>query len=98
MSEIRYERKFIIAKDEALYREFVKFNADFERYVDEALAMAEPHTAAIFKQVKEAHRRYQELFSKEIAQLKIRQNYPQAWYQTEKGKAADSILEAGQAV
>jgi two-component system, NtrC family, sensor histidine kinase GlrK len=94
LSEIRYERKFIIARDEALYREFVKFNADFERYVDEALAMAEPHAAAIFKQVKEEHRRYQELFSKEIAQLKIRQNYPQAWYQTEKSKAADSILAA----
>jgi len=94
LSEIRYERKFIITKDEALYREFVKFRDDFERYVGEALALADPSAAAIFKQVQEDHRRYRELFSKEITQLKSRQTYPQAWYKTEKSKATDDILEA----
>ena len=76
LSEIRYERKFIISKDEALYGEFLKFKADFDRYLTEVSAMAEPHAAAIFNQVKEDHERYQELFSKETMQLKNRQNYP----------------------
>ena len=94
LSEIRYERKFIISKDEALYREFVKFKGDFERYADEASTVADPNAAGIFNQIKRDHQRYQELFSKEMTQLKMRQNYPQTWYKTEKGKAADSILEA----
>jgi two-component system sensor histidine kinase GlrK len=94
LSEIRYERKFIISKDEALYGEFLKFKADFDRYLTEVSAMAEPHAAAIFNQVKEDHERYQELFGKETMQLKNRQNYPQAWYKSEKIKATDHLFEA----
>jgi signal transduction histidine kinase len=94
LSEIRYERKFVISRDDALYREFVKFKGDFEHYVDAALAMADPHAAAIFNQVKQEHQRYQELFSKEMTLLKTRQNYPQAWYKSEKSKTVDGILEA----
>jgi len=93
LSEIRYERKFVISKDEALYREFVKFKGDFERYVGEALAMADPKAAATFAEVRQEHQRYQELFSKEMTRLKMRQNYPQAWYGTEKSKAVDHIFE-----
>ena len=36
LSQVRYERKFVIAKDQALYREFLKFKGDFERYLSEA--------------------------------------------------------------
>ena len=94
LSEIRYERKFIISKDEALYREFLKFKGDFERYVGEALTMADANAAVIFTEVRQEHQHYQELFDQEITQLKMRQNYPQAWYKTEKSKAVDHILEA----
>ena len=94
LSEIRYERKFIIAKDEALYREFVKFKGDFERDLAEALAVAEPDAQTILKQVQEEHQHYQELFRQEIIQLKARQNYSQAWYNAEKGKAVDRMLAA----
>ena len=93
LSEIRYERKFIFSRDEALYREFLKFKADFDRYLTEVLAKADPHAAVIFNQVKQDHAYYQELFSKETMQLKTRQNYPQTWYKNEKNKATDHILE-----
>ena len=32
LSQIRYERKFIITKDQALYREFLKFRQEFEKF------------------------------------------------------------------
>lgn len=94
LSEIRYERKFIISKDEVLYREFLKFKGDFDRYLSEASALADPGTAAIFNQVKEDHERYHELFGEETMQLKNRQNYSQAWYRGEKIKATDRIFGA----
>jgi len=93
LSEIRYERKFIISKDEALYREFLQFKADFDRFLGEVLAKADPHAAAVFNQVKQDHEYYQELFSKETVKLRTRQAYSQTWYKNEKDKAADHILE-----
>ncbi|HEY7164491.1 MAG TPA: HAMP domain-containing sensor histidine kinase [Candidatus Binatia bacterium] len=93
LSEIRYERKFVIAKDEALYREFLKFKADFENYLSEASVLADSSAAGSLRQIREDHTRYQELVSKEIALIKSRQNYPQTWYKNEKAKATDHILE-----
>jgi len=94
LSEIRYERKFLIAKDEALYREFLKFKADFENSLTEGSALADGPAAEILKQIKEDHSRYLSLVSKEISQVKSRQSYPQSWYSNEKTKATDRILEA----
>jgi len=93
LSEIRYERKFIISKDEAHFREFLKFRADFDRYLAEASPRANSHATAVFNAIKEHHERYQDLFNKEVIQLKSRQNYPQTWYKSEKSKATDDILE-----
>ena len=94
LSEIRYERKFVIAKDEALYREFLKFKADFENSLSEALTLANGPAAEILNQIRADHSHYQSLVSKEIGLLKSRQSYHQTWYKDEKTKATDRILEA----
>ena len=64
LSQVRYERKFIIAKDQALYREFLKFKGDFERYLDEAMGVADPKLAALLNQIKQDYDHYHELFDK----------------------------------
>ena len=49
LSQVRYERKFVIAKDQALYREFLKFKGDFERYLSEASGIADPKLAGLLR-------------------------------------------------
>lgn len=92
LSQVRYERKFVIAKDQALYREFLKFKGDFELYIKEVLGVADPSSLALLNQVMQAYERYQELFDKETAHIKAHQDYPQTWYNNEKNKVTDMIL------
>src|SRR5262249_18313901 len=92
LSQVRYERKFVIAKDQALYREFLKFRGDFERYLNEASEIADPKLAALLVQVKQDYEHYQELFAKETVQIKAHREYPQGWYNREKNQITDRIL------
>jgi two-component system, NtrC family, sensor histidine kinase GlrK len=92
LSQVRYERKFAIAKDQTLYREFLKFKGDFERYMEEALGVADPSSAALLNELMQVYERYQEIFDKETVHIKADQEYPQAWYNNEKNKATDMIL------
>jgi two-component system sensor histidine kinase GlrK len=93
LSQVRYERKFVIAKDQALYREFLKFKGDFERYLNEASEIAEPQLQALLDRVTQHYQRYQELFDKETVQIKAHREYPQSWYTREKSRITDNILE-----
>ena len=92
LSQIRYERKFTIAKDQALYQEFLKFKGDFERDLEEALAVADGRSAAVLSQVKQNYQQYHDLFAKELIQINAHQEYSQTWYNSEKGKFSDAVL------
>jgi two-component system sensor histidine kinase GlrK len=92
LSQVRYERKYVIAKDQALYREFLKFKGDFELYLNEALTIADPKVTALLNQVKDNYNQYHELFNKEIVQIKARREYPQGWYIREKNQITDRVL------
>lgn len=92
LSQVRYERKFVIAKDETLYREFLKFKGDFQHYMEEALGVADPESAALLTELMQVYARYLELFDKETVHIKAHQEYPQSWYSNEKNKATDMIL------
>ena len=92
LSEIRYERKHAIAKEEALFREFQKFAGDFQSDLDKALAVADAGAAEILAEIKRGHDHYQEVVEKERVHLKARQNYSQAWYTAEKAKVTDEIF------
>lgn len=94
LSQVRYERKFVIAKDQTLYREFLKFKGDFRHYMDEALGVADADSAALLNELLQVYERYQELFDKETVHIKTHQEYPQAWYNNEKNKATDMILSS----
>lgn len=94
LSQIRYERKFIITKDQALYREFLKFKNEFQKYLSQALAVADAKSAALLNDVKQDHERYEELFAKEMIHLKAQRDYPHGWYKNEKDKVSDAILMA----
>src|SRR5918996_4206399 len=65
LSQIRYERKFTIAKDQTLYRQFLKFKGDFEHDLEEALAVADDRSAGVFYLGEEKYQRGHDIFAKE---------------------------------
>lgn len=92
LSEIRYERRFVITKDDALYDQFLLFKSDFDQYLEEAMAIVDPQAGGFLNQVKDGHQRYQELVEQEVKYLKARKDYPQDRYKQEKERVADRII------
>lgn len=97
LSQVRYERKFLILKDKTLYEHFEKAKNDFDQYYNELISVADsPQTKNLLYSMKQAHQRYQDLFYAEIEPLRDGQNgqsYPQDWYVQEKEKAINAIME-----
>jgi two-component system sensor histidine kinase GlrK len=92
LSQIRYERKFIITKDDALYDQFLRFKGDFDRYFKEASAIADSQAEVLLRRVQEHYQRYQELLNDEARYLKAGRSYPQGRYREEKERVADGIM------
>jgi two-component system sensor histidine kinase GlrK len=94
LSQIRYERKFIITKDYALYDQFRLFKKDFDQYLLEARSIAEStEVMHLLIQVNTQHQLYQKLFNEEIKHLKSGQKYAQNRYRQQKERATDRALQ-----
>lgn len=92
LSQIRYERRYVIAKDDTLYNQFLLFKNDFEQYLDDAMLAADSHAKELLAKIKKDYEQYEGLFGREVAYLKASQSYPQSQYRQEKEKLTDSIM------
>ena len=93
LSQIRYERKFIITKDEALYAQYLKFRGECDRYLQEAISIADSaQTLQSLNIIREYYKRYQNLFDEEMKHLKARDSYSHKWYQERKEKASNGMI------
>ena len=93
LSQVRNERKFIISKDKAFYKQFLNFKNDFERYLEEAMSISEGSHMKHFLIAKESYQHYQSLLRDEIRYLEANKPYPQVWYKQEKDKFSNAIIE-----
>jgi len=76
LSQVQYERKFIILKDDDLYNNFIAANSDFTQYFKEMTSFADSaHVKSLFDNIKQAHQRYQFLFHTEVESLRSGQRY-----------------------
>jgi two-component system sensor histidine kinase GlrK len=92
-SQMRYEQKFILTKDRALYIQFLAAKDDFERMLTEIYSpSASPVYRESFQKIKIYHQRYQSLVNAEVKYLKDNQKYDKAWYKQEKGGTTDAVL------
>ena len=94
LSQIRYEKKYIITKDNVLYDQFLSAKGEFNKYLAEGISMADtsPKKDSLNK-AKAHYERYQSLVSEEVEYVRKNQNYSKRWYEQEKEKAADGVLE-----
>ncbi len=92
LSQIRYERRYVIAKEPTLYEQFLLFKKDFEQYFNDAMLAADDHAKDLLGKIKNNYGRYQELFSQEVSYLNKHQAYPQERYRQEKEKMTDAVM------
>jgi len=93
-SQVRYERKFTISKDEGFFNEFLRLRSDFDRYLEEMTSMADSfQTRSFLNNIKYSYQNYQSLLQDELKYLKTGDSYSRQWFSQEKDKATKSIIE-----
>jgi two-component system sensor histidine kinase GlrK len=94
MSLMRYEKKYIIIRDEGLYERFIAAKVDFEKNLGEVLTVADSDQVRDFLDgVKQHYKRYQLLFEIEVGYLKAGQEYASANYSQEKELAINGVMD-----
>ncbi len=94
LSEIRYDKKFVIMRDNSLWASFLKSASYFEQQLGEAGRFDISIDARdILDKVRGLHNNYRTLCEAETRYLKEGQRYPQRWYNEAKERAVKAILE-----
>ncbi len=92
-SQVRYERKFLISKDQVFYNQFLQLKADFDRSLGEMMLIADSaQTKRILNTIKVSYQNYQFLFQEELKFLKTGRSYSHDGFNREKEKATQSII------
>ncbi len=93
LSETRYDKKYTILRDKALYDNFQSARAEFEAHLDDAARLADTaEMRAVILRVLGFHRFYLALFTEEAGHIMSGGKYDTAWFNGEKEKAVDSLL------
>lgn len=92
LSQQRYEKKYIIMRDEVLYRGFQKSNEEFEQQLREAAGVAKTaDLKAALSQAGALHLSYQALFGDEAHFLRSGSVYDAARYRDEKERTITAL-------
>jgi two-component system sensor histidine kinase GlrK len=92
LSQSRYERKFVIAKDESLFKQYLSLKEDFDGQLKEAVELNDPLARASLQKIAADYQNYDALVRREAQYLRANRAYPQARYKDEKDKWIDAIL------
>ena len=94
LSQLRYEKKYIILRDHAIYGQFLSAKGEFDKYLGEALSITDtPQKTDSLNKIKTYHERYQSLVQEEFELVRTNQPYQKKRYEQEKQNASDRILE-----
>jgi two-component system sensor histidine kinase GlrK len=94
LSETRYEKKYLIVRDRALYEGFLKSKGEFERSLREALQLdISSEVRAILNTVSDYHLTYTALFNDEVDFLRDGTSYAGTWYAEEKERAVNDAID-----
>jgi two-component system, NtrC family, sensor histidine kinase GlrK len=94
LSQLAYQKKYIIAMDPIFHDQFVFAKNDFNRYLAEAETIADtPAKKKLLSQVRETYGEYQGLINEEIDQITAKRSYPRQEYDQRKERLVRDILE-----
>ncbi len=93
LSASRYEKNITVMWDSDLYKSFLSSKKDFERYLDEATALAEPgEMQEVLARLENRHRAYQALFAEEVVLLEAGSSRPQNHNREEKEQVFNQAM------
>ncbi len=94
LSQMGYEKKYIITKDQNFYDHFLSAENDFNKYLADAffVAGALPKSESLDR-VKAYYDQYVALILAEAEHITMHRPYPKNMYEQEKGKLVERILE-----
>ena len=94
LSQLRYEKKYIITKDTLIYDQFLSAKEDFNKFLSEVHSIADtPEKRNSLAKVKAHYKNFQSLIDKEIEMARTNQLYSKRGYELEMEKVIDGILE-----
>ena len=94
LSQMRYERKYTIVRDSALYNQFLLSSDDFRQSLNHVRPFAElPSQKEGWNRIKAYHDRYESLIAEERKYLRANQPYDAGRYKQDKDEAVDRILD-----
>lgn len=92
LSQINYEKKFIITKDQTLYENFLEERNAFNKHFSEILSMIESaDDKAFLAVIRRQFEKYQSLFAEEVRYIHSGSDYRQDRYKEEKNRVLDGI-------
>jgi two-component system, NtrC family, sensor histidine kinase GlrK len=92
LSQSRYEQKFTITKDNALFTEFLRLKQDFEAQIAGAFAVADARAKTLLTDIEADYQRYEKLVAEEAELLRRRREYAQGKFKEEKDSLIDAML------
>ena len=94
LSQSRYEQKFAITHDQALYNEFMRLKEDFHMQLEQAQNFADAAAREALNEIKKNYQAYEDLVAQEAKLVGMRRTYSQTAYKQEKDRIVDGILTA----
>lgn len=94
LSESRYDRKFVVLKDENLYNSYLQAKKEFDRLLNAAMANTNSEEIRhILYSINIQHRRFNRLVNLERELIRVAKTYETEKYLQEKKETADFIIE-----
>ena len=94
LSQLRYEKKYVLTKDILLHGQFLSAKGDFSKFLSELLLIVDtPEKKDSLSKIRVHYQRFQSLIDKEIEYVRENRSYSKRWYEQEMEKASDGILK-----
>ncbi len=94
LSESRYDRKFVVLKDEELHENYLQAKDEFNQLLNEALTKATSEEMKhFFYTISLQHQSFGRLVNVEKELIRIAKSYPSEKYSADKKKVADDIIK-----
>ncbi|MBP1746324.1 MAG: integral rane sensor signal transduction histidine kinase [Deltaproteobacteria bacterium] len=94
LSQMGYEKKFVITKDSIFHEQFLSSERDFSKHLKDALYIADTHDKTTYlNQIKNNYNLYYSLVMDEAQRIKDKKPFLKDKNELEKEKLIDNILE-----
>jgi two-component system sensor histidine kinase GlrK len=94
LSQMGYEKKFIITKDPIFHSQFLSSETDFTKHLNDALYIADtPEKTTILNQVENNYSKYRSLVLHDVEIIRNNKSYSKDKSEVEKEKLIEDILD-----